>query len=180
MNRILISVAAALLLTGCASTSGTSTDETPRGANAPASSGAGEPEESTQETEETGTVTFGESFTWTDGLAVTVSKPKKFRPSEYASYDDEAKANLMFNFRVVNNTGEAFDMALFYVTMQSGNTEAEQIFDTDKELEGSPSTKLLDGRESEFKVGFSVMDPNDLVMEINPDSFTYESAIFTS
>ncbi len=50
--------------------------------------------------------------------------------------------------------------------MQSNNKEAEDVFDAENGLEGSPSTKLLKGRESEWEVGFAVANPKDMVMEV--------------
>lgn len=40
-------------------------------------------------------------------------------------------------------------------------------------------TKLLDGREAKFKIGFAVSDPKDLVLEASPD-FMSEPVIFTN
>jgi hypothetical protein len=49
---------------------------------------------------------------------------------------------------------QPYEPALFTVSLQSGDTEAEQAFDTAKGLEGGPTTKALDGRQAKFDVGF--------------------------
>ena len=63
--------------------------------------------------------------------------------------------------------------------MQSGNSEADEIFDTEKGLNGTPSTKLLEGRESKFTAGVTVKNPDDLVLEVTPD-FDHASVMYVS
>ncbi len=126
-----------------------------------------------------GQANFGDTWTWEDGTEVTVSKPEPFKPGEYSfggeGYDDHVK----FTVTVQNGTGEALDLSLFYMTMQSGRSEAEEVFDSDSGMEGSPSTTLLDGRSVDFTAGFGVEDPDDLVLELTP-SFDHDAAIFTN
>lgn len=86
---------------------------------------------------------------------------------------------MVFFVTVVNKSGKTFDPGLFYATMQSGNTEAQQIIDFESGLKGGPTTKLLHGREAKFKIGFNVADAKDLVLEVKP-SWEHESTIYTS
>jgi hypothetical protein len=122
--------------------------------------------------------TFGESFEWSDGLSVTVSEPSEFTPTEMA-FASPAASYLSFVVTIVNGSDANYDPSGLFATLQSGNTEAEQIFDFDDGFAGTPQTALLPGREVEFKIGFGVDNPDDLVMQIIAD-FTRESAIFTS
>ena len=80
---------------------------------------------------------------------------------------------------IVNGTSKNFDQVLFSTSMQSGNVEAKQIFDSAGGLGLPPSTPVLPGRESVFKIGYSVQNPNDLVLQVRP-SFDYEAVIYTS
>ena len=57
----------------------------------------------------------------------------------------------------------------------AGNSKAEPIYDTD--LEGTPTTKLLKGRESQFLIGYGVADTKDVVLQVQP-GFEYESMLF--
>lgn len=124
--------------------------------------------------------TFGETFTWDDGLAVTVAAPVAFTPSEYAATEDAA-AYLAFQITVVNGSDVNVDLTLFTTTLQSGNTEGSMVFDSEQGFEGSPSTPLLPGREAVFKIGYGVSDPNDLVLEVSPDfDFEREPVIYAS
>lgn len=172
-----------VVLGGCATTSGEVTDETPVGANAAPATEDGTSDAESEDTgqQEPGVLSFGQTFKYDDGLAVTVSKPKNFKPSEYAFTSEDWAGYKKFKITVVNNTGETVDVSLFYVTMQSGNEEAEQVFDGENGLDGAPSTKLLDGRESTFAVGFGVADPDDMVMEVSPDlGIVYEGIIYAT
>ena len=73
------------------------------------------------------------------------------------------------------------DLGLTYITVQSSNKEAPQVFDSEKGLESTPDTKLLKGRESEFDVGFGVADPKDIVMELAlQDDFERPSLLYTT
>jgi hypothetical protein len=111
------------------------------------------------------TLAFGKSYTWHDGVTVTVGKPKKFQPSEYAAAE-KAKRYLKFTVTVVNKSDKHINLGLTYVNVQSSNKEADQVFDSASGLYGPPDTKVLKGRTSEFDVGFGVDDTKDLVMEI--------------
>jgi hypothetical protein len=105
---------------------------------------------------------------------------KNFKPSEYAEVKG-AKAYLRYTITVVNKSTERLDLGLTYITVQSNNNEAEQVFDSANELEGSPSTKLLKGRESEWDVAFGLANSNDVVMEIAlQDDFERPSLIYST
>ncbi len=121
---------------------------------------------------------FGQSFSYEDGLTVTVGAPQPFRPSESAAFD-KAPAYRSFSITIVNKTGRRFDAASFRTTVQSSNEEAESIYDTARGIEGSPSTTLLNGREAKFRIAYSLQDPKDIVMEVNP-SFDHEAVVYTT
>lgn len=175
----LFKIMAALLLafglsTGCA-TSGSSTasDESPEGSNHTdkKDKDVDEPEDSV--------LSFGDTFTYDDGLSVTVGKPAKYTPSPYAAGYKKGDTALRFNVTIVNKTGKPFDPSMAYSTLQSGNNEADEIYDSENDLNGAPSTKVLDGREVTWDIGYSCPAPNDLVLEIQP-SFEYDSALYSS
>jgi hypothetical protein len=124
--------------------------------------------------------TFGETYTYENGLAVTVSPPQPYAPSDSAAVGDPAPPNFVaFDITVTNGTQANYDPAMFTATMQSGSTEGQQVFDSANGIGGTPTTTLLPGRESQFRMAFGATDPNDLVLEVAP-GFEYESAIFTS
>jgi hypothetical protein len=67
----------------------------------------------------------------------------------------------------------------YYATLQSGNREAESIFDSARGLNGTPSTAVLPGREVRWEEGYTVKDPADLVYQVQP-SFDHEATYFVT
>jgi hypothetical protein len=171
----LLALLIASLCSACLATGGNRDDNPPDGENRPASS---EPTDSGEPAPET--LAFGKSYTWDDGVSVTVGKPKKFKPSEYAAAE-KAKGYLKFTVTVVNNSDKPLDLGLTYITVQSSNKEAEPVFDSENDLESTPDTKVLKGRESEFDVGFGVADPKDVVMELAlQDDFVRPNLLYST
>jgi hypothetical protein len=160
-RRIAVTTLLLCGLTGCATTPGTADGDPPSGSN----TAEGKPEKV-----EDRPLKFGSAFTWKDGLTVKVSEPKPFKPSKYAAVPGRGNKHVVFTVTVVNKTPKTFDPSLFNMTMQSANVEAQQLFDKDKELNGTPATKLLQGRESQFRAGFTVKNPQDLVLDLSPDA----------
>jgi hypothetical protein len=73
---------------------------------------------------------------------------------------------LKFTVTVVNKSDKPIDLGLTYISVQSSNEEADEVFDSGSDLRGPPDTKVPKGRESEFDVRFGVADPKDVVMEV--------------
>lgn len=179
MKRLALSLPAlliALLCSACLDTTGGNADDNPpAGENRPPSTAptdGGQPEQETLE--------FGKSHTWDDGITLTVAKPKKFKPGEYAAAE-KAKGYLKFTVTVVNKSDKPLDLGLTYITVQSSNKEAEPVFDAENGLGSTPDTKVLKGRESEFAVGFGVADTKDVVMEVAlQDDFERPSLLYAN
>jgi Protein of unknown function (DUF2510) len=125
----------------------------------------------------TETAIFGETWEYTDGLAVTISEPRSFEPSGTA-IAPEAAAYVLFDVTIANGTDEPYE-PLVITSMQSGSTEAEEVFDSENGLDGPPNTTLLPGREVTFQIGYGVAETGDLVLEFTP-GFEYQPAIFVS
>jgi hypothetical protein len=136
-----------------------------------------EPEEEPAPPAGTETALFGETWEYTDGISVTVSAPQHFEPSDTAVADDAA-AYVVFDVTIVNGSEEPWE-PIVITSVQSGNTEAAEVFDTANGLNGTPSTTVLPGREVTFPIGYGVADPEDLVLEITP-GFLYDPAIYVS
>jgi len=179
-GRLAASAALVLALAACGGTSGTE-GPAQTGSNRPAETSESAPatdeptaQESTADANEP--LKFGATRTYTDGLSVTVSKPVKFTPGPSAA-KEPAKAYVKFTVTMVNGTAKMFDPSIASATVQSGNTEASTVYDDS--VGGSPSTKLLKGRETRYQLGFGVADPKDIVLELSP-GFEYESTLFTN
>ncbi len=173
----LTAVAAIAVVTACSNTGGESTPDA-------GGTGVNHPDATSEVTTsaEPATAKFGgEAFTFRNGLGgVAVSVPPAFTPSVSAAGLEPGDQAVVFTITIVNGSTENYDPpALFSTSLQSGNREASEIFDTPNNVGGgSPSTAVLPGRESEFQVAYSVTNPTDLVMQVSP-GFEYRDAIFT-
>ncbi|MFL6177316.1 MAG: hypothetical protein ACJ715_11755, partial [Ornithinibacter sp.] len=67
----------------------------------------------------------------------------------------------------------------FSATVSSGDAESEQIFDSEKGIEGSPSTKVRPGKTVKFDIAYMVLKPADITMDVSP-GFDYNDATFTN
>lgn len=187
MSLPIFALAAALTLVGCVETEGKDTTETAKvGSNASTEApsdasedgAAEETVDSEAELEDDGIATFGETYEWEDGLSISVSAPKPFKPTDSASGGEDAAAHLRFTVVVVNGTGAKFDASGFSSTLQSNDQEADEVFDAAGGLDGSPSTTLLPGRQAKWEIGYGVANPDDLVLEI--EDWEHSSVIFTN
>ena len=185
-------LAALLTLTACSSDDsgeGSINNDPPAGTNAPEATSEASPveadsdatdvaeEETTTEPAIT-TPTFGQAFSYDNGVTITVGEPKPYKPSNSAAGGGET--NVVFTVTVVNGTAAPYEISGDSISVQAGNREAEQIFDSAKGLEGTPTTPVLPGREAEFEVAFNVADPTDLVMAYQPNDYELDPIYFTS
>ena len=176
-------------LVGCSSTQGNVSTDKPAGTNTPSSTPTTEPSSPATEeglpettepsTPETTTLKFGQSFTWEDGLSVTVSAPKTYHPTDSASGDEDFKYAIKFTIVVVNKTGKSFDASMANINVQSNDQDGSSIFDFGNGVDGAPQTKLLNGRQAKYSVAFAVANPKDIVLELSPD-YDHASAIWTN
>lgn len=187
MKKTIVAIALTIpLLVGCAEVTDDTSPKT--GSNAsvtPETEAAQTDEEATDEAADdeaadagSDTLAFGETATFEDGISVTVGKPQKFQPTEWASFD-KAPSYVKFKVTIVNGTDAAYDASGAFVTVQSGDLEAGEVFDTERGLDGSPMTKVLPGRQSSYWVGFGVQTPKDIVMDFQVD-WDHDAAVFTN
>ena len=87
-------------------------------------------------------------------------------PAKRVHSSRKEQALLKFTVTVANNSDKPLDLGLTYVSAHSSNEEADQVFDSGTGLRGPPDTKVLKGRKSQFEVGFAVVNPKDVVMEV--------------
>jgi len=124
----------------------------------------------------TSAVAFGQTFTYADGLAVTVDAPTSYDPASYAAGNTDPYAYAV-TVRVTNNTGAAFDPTLMRVMMTTGGAPASQIFDGESGL--PPQSQLQPGRSLTYEVAFSTTaDNGEAQVDVVP-SFTHDHAVFT-
>ncbi|MDP9421143.1 MAG: hypothetical protein M3P53_13560 [Actinomycetota bacterium] len=129
------------------------------------------------EPEQSSELSFGETFTYENGLSITVSAPEPYTKSDTGAGAEDSAAQVKFDVTVVNGTSERYEPALFSTTLQSDNAEGDAIFDSANGINGAPSTVLLPGREASFAIAYGVSNPADLVLEVSP-GFEYESIVY--
>jgi hypothetical protein len=122
---------------------------------------------------------FGKSYTWHDGVKLTIGKPQKLIPSEFAVVD-KSKHYLKFTVTVANKSDKPVGLGMVYISVLSGNEVAEDVFDSPSGLNGPPDIKVRKGQTSEFDVGFGVADPKDLLMEVALHDKFERSVVFYS
>ena len=122
---------------------------------------------------------LGSTHKWQNGVSVAVGKPTEFEPSSSAVGTDPGKMYVLITFTVVNGSDKEYDPTDFQASVQSGDTEAEHVYDSAKGDLGAPSTQILMGRETKFSLAFAVPDPADLTVLVAP-GLDYESVPFTS
>jgi hypothetical protein len=179
MKKLLVVIAAVALLSACGTAAAPGTSAPTAGSNRPATASEAPAEVPTPDVttaDPNEPVAFGSTKTYSDGLQVTVSKGKSFKPGEYAA-SEKANAYVRYTITIVNGTGKIFDPSMFSASLQSANVEGAQVFDSENGIGGGPETKLLKGRESKFSIGFGVSDLKDVVLEVTP-SFEHESVLF--
>lgn len=178
----LLGTVAALLCSACVSTTGASPEDTPppldtptptnvapQSSVAPSSSvGPSSSAPSVSRKPKRATLAFGKSYTWRDGVRVTVGKPRTFKPSRYAVVE-KSKHYVKFPITVVNKAEKPIDIGWTHINVQSKDKEADQFYDSLSGLKGPPAKKVSKGREATFEVGFAVADPDDLTMELALD-----------
>lgn len=121
-------------------------------------------------------VGFGRTFTYTDGLAVTVGRPTSYDPSSYAAGNTNPYA-FRVTVRLTNNSGTAFDPTLLHVAMSTGGAPASQIFDGRMGL--PPQNQLQPGRSLTYDVAFSTTgNSGEAQVDVVP-SFSHDHAVFT-
>ncbi|GLZ45946.1 hypothetical protein Acsp06_21310 [Actinomycetospora sp. NBRC 106375] len=124
-------------------------------------------------------VGFGQTFTYADGLAVTVSEPTSYDPSRYAAGNTNPHAYKV-TVRVTNNTGAAFDPTLLQVAMTTGGVQASSIIDSQNDINGfAPQNQLQPGRSLTYDVAFSTTaNSGEAQVDVTP-SFSHDPAVFT-
>ena len=131
-----------------------------------------------------GDLRFGETMTWDDGVALTVSAPEPYTPSDFAVGATRA-SSVVFTFTITNNSTQDLQ-PLPLPTLSSGDQEVSQIFDIGSDLFGTgddvgfpPAETIEPGASVSWRAAWSVDDPSSLTMEVAPN-FLYPSATFTN
>lgn len=131
-----------------------------------------------------GTLAFGETMTWDDGVALTVSAPEPYTPSEFAVGATRANHVVVTLTLTNGSTGDLQPLPLPALT--SGDQEVSQVVDLGNDLLGPgddvgipPTATIEPGGSVSWRVAWSVDDPTSLTVQVAPN-FLYPNATFTN
>jgi hypothetical protein len=121
---------------------------------------------------------FGQSFTYVDGLSVTVSEAKVYQPRRGAAGHVNPIA-VRLTITVQNSGSQPFDPNMFGASASFAGQSGERIFDSANGILSPPSTTLLPGKSISFPVAFSIVEGSgELQVDLAP-SWGHVSATFT-
>lgn len=148
------------------------------------SSASIEVEEAPSQSEESPlVVAFGEVVTYSDGVSISVSPGIEYTPSRSSAGSVDGQASLLFKIVITNNSEESLDPMAFS-SATSGGKQASSISDLANEKYGEigmePMTTILPGQTIEWFKAYSVTDVSDITLQVSPESFAYDDAIFTT
>ena len=167
MRRLIPTLAIiALALTGCASKAGTiTTTEQVTGQSFE------EPRAKQKLAKESASTnpTFGDTYTWPNGLAVTISEPEPLTLTNELTadlYNLDAGDLLAFTVTIHNGTSEDVEAFAIITQMTSGSRESEAVFATEDNID-MPTSTILPGKDLIWKVAYVVADPTDMQLTVN-------------
>ncbi|MFJ6674247.1 hypothetical protein ACIQMJ_24325 [Actinosynnema sp. NPDC091369] len=125
--------------------------------------------------------TWGQRYTWADGLAVEVSAPTPCTPGQYAAPPNIARAAKV-TVTVTNGTDKPFDAGLlsFGSDAQFDGRKAETVFDSSGGCGsgGAENATVLPGKSYTYETAFSVgAQPGELQIALQP-TFGSDKAVF--
>lgn len=171
MRRKLVALAAlpiiAISLTACTDKkddAGTITPAPEVAQSEPAEEEKPAEEPAEEETPAATNPTFGETYTWDDGLAITISAVEPYEPSEHAAGLEEGQTPVRFTVTVTNGTTEDIEAMMFGITVSSAGKEASQVIDLDW---STPTSTILPGNSLEWVETFGVADPANMQVTAN-------------
>ncbi|MET9629813.1 hypothetical protein ABZX92_20355 [Lentzea sp. NPDC006480] len=123
--------------------------------------------------------TWGERYTWENGLSVEVAAPVACTPGQYAAPANIARA-VKFKVTITNGTSAAFETALLTIgnDAQFNGQQAERIFDSSGCGSTFDTTTVLPGKTYTYDVAYSVgKQPGEMQLVFEP-SFNSDKAAF--
>ncbi len=125
--------------------------------------------------------TWGQRYTWQDGLAVEVSPPTACTPGEYAQPQNVVRGAKV-TVTIINGTDKAFDTGLLSIggDAQFDGRKAEKVFDSNGPCGGGgfENATVLPGKTYTYETAFSVgAQPGELQITLQP-GFAADKAVF--
>ncbi|MFB9687720.1 hypothetical protein [Amycolatopsis plumensis] len=171
-TSLVAAAAAVLLLAGCGSPPVNTGSVSPASGGAPASAAAADAKKPP---------TWGERYTWPNGVAIEVTQPAGCKPGQYAQPPNIERA-VTLQVTVTNGSDKPFDATLLSTAQaQFGGAHADAVFDSNGKCKNSTmngAATVLPGKTLKLDMSFAVgKDPGELQIELQPD-FVGDKAVF--
>jgi hypothetical protein len=161
-------IVAAIVLIACGSGNDSEVDSSGSGAGSAESGAAADAPE--------GVYKFGQTVKFKDGSTLTVGKPVKFKPDEYAVTGDKKPVYVKFKATFVNKTKEVYDPSLTTASASADGEEGESVYQNGL---STPDNKVLPGRSVSWWMGYGVKSQKQLQLELNIGFLDHDTVIFT-
>lgn len=113
------------------------------------------------------TKTFGSTFTWDDGLAITVSAPQPLPPSEIlTAISPDWSSFVVMDVTVTNGTSAPVPALDLRLQATTGSRQAEAAFDSSQGIE-LPTVDVLPGADLTWKAAFGVEEGQPFVVSVD-------------
>ncbi len=108
---------------------------------------------------------FGESFSWDDGVTVTISKPRTYKPTEDVMFQDKVSQTfIVMDVVLKNGSKEALPSDQFFLRAKTGSREAMQVMDRGAGVT-QPKDIVQPGKEATWKIAFGVDSGQPFVLD---------------
>ena len=166
-----VAAIAALLLAGCGTPPVNTGNVSPASGAAPTSAAAADAKQPP---------TWGQRYTWPNGVAIEVGKPAACKPGQYSQPPHIERA-VTLQVTVVNGSDKPFDATLLSVANATfAGAHAESVFDANGKCGNSTmeAGTVLPGKTLKLNMSYAVTkDPGELQLELQPD-FIGDKAVF--
>ncbi|MBN0041181.1 hypothetical protein JN535_13510 [Cellulosimicrobium cellulans] len=125
-------------------------------------------------------VWYGESVRYTDGLVVSVAAPQPYTPTEHAAGHEDGHPHVVrLRVRVTNGTGRVLEPAGLDVQPVSGGLVARKVYDYAPDVLLDRPDEIARGTSAEWDLVYSVHDPEDVIVGVDPTWANYAVAVFS-
>lgn len=123
--------------------------------------------------------TFGQTFTWPDGIAVSVAAPKPYSPGAAAAGNTRGRA-IAITTTITNGSQQLYQFNPFDVGPQvtQGGEAASTIIDIGNNMTDTAAATILPGKSFRYTTAYSVGPKGDLQVQYS-EGYGGGQAIFT-
>lgn len=127
--------------------------------------------------------TWGQRYTWPDGVAVEISKPEPCKPGKYAAVPANVERVVKFTVTIVNGTPNPYSAGTIaaWGDAQHAGRKAETVFDSNGSCGGGgiETATVMPGKTYSYDVAYAVgKNPGEMQLTMQP-SLTADKAVFT-